>query len=310
MTAGPGAASMDAMTHPMQAQTGADASAVADEAAVVAERAAATAGVRIRELPGLADQATACALFDEIWRPAPDNPPVTAELMRALAGAGGYVAGAFEDEVLVAASAGFCGPPDDRSLHSHIAGVSPQARGRSVGRALKLHQRSWALDRGIARITWTFDPLVRRNAWFNLGRLAATPSAYLTDFYGGMHDAINGDDETDRLLVRWELASASVTAAAAGTRTPEPLPARTEVALVAGPDGGPVARPHTAATVLVGLPDDIEALRRERPVLARAWRLAVREQLGGLLGAGAEVLGHDRTGGYVVRVRAEERDPR
>lgn len=255
------------------------------------------AGVQIRELTDLADMTAACALFTEIWRPAPDNPPVTAELMRALASGGGYVAGAFDGGRLVAASAGFCGPPRERSLHSHIAGVAASARGRAVGRALKLHQRGWALERGIDHITWTFDPLVRRNAWFNLTRLGARPVAYLPDFYGGMHDAINGDDETDRLLVRWDL------------ELPRPDRASAEgaaVVLSAGPGGSPSAVEVAAATVLVGLPDDIETLRRERPEVARAWRLAVRRALGGLMLAGASVVGFDRDGGYVVRTRQQD----
>jgi predicted GNAT superfamily acetyltransferase len=61
-----------------------------------------------------------------------------------------------------------------------------------------------------------------------------------------------------------------------------------------------------AATVLVGLPDDIETLRRERPEVARAWRLAVRRALGGLMLAGASVVGFDRDGGYVVRTRQQD----
>ena len=258
------------------------------------------AGVQLRELTELADLAAACALFDEIWRPAPDNPPVTAELMRALASGGGYVAGAFEGDRLVAASAGFCGPPRERSLHSHIAGVSAAVRGRAVGRALKLHQRDWAIARGIAHITWTFDPLVRRNAWFNLARLGAVPVAYKANFYGGMHDAINGDDESDRLLVRWDLEAPAVGAPAADGAA---------VALAAGPDGGPVATGTVGSAVLVGVPQDIEALRGERPEVARAWRLALRRTLGGLMLAGASVVGFDRDGGYVVHTREDGEQP-
>ena len=71
-------------------------------------------------------------------------------------------------------------------------------------------------------IEWTFDPLVARNAYFNLVKLAAEPSEYLTNFYGPMLDLINGKDDTDRLLVRWDLASPEVVAASAGTPRPRP----------------------------------------------------------------------------------------
>ena len=60
---------------------------------------------------------------------------------------------------LVGACVGFHEEPPLQTLHSHIAGV---IRGpwRNVGFALKLHQRAWALRRGIAEIAWTYDPLV------------------------------------------------------------------------------------------------------------------------------------------------------
>ena len=38
---------------------------------------------------------------------------------------------------------------------------------------MKLHQRAWAAASGLTWITWTFDPLVRRNAWFNIEVLGA-----------------------------------------------------------------------------------------------------------------------------------------
>jgi predicted GNAT superfamily acetyltransferase len=254
------------------------------------------AGVSIRAISEIADLESAFALFDEIWHPAPDNPPVTVEIMRALATEGGYVAGAFEADRLVGASIGFCGPPRERTLHSHIAGVSEAARGRSVGRALKLHQRAWALERGIGYITWTFDPLVRRNAWFNLVRLGARPVRYLEDFYGGMTDEINAADLSDRLLVSWDLEGSPVAPAPVGDGL---------VALSAAADGFPDATGSWAPVLLVGLPEDVETLRRASPDAARAWRLAVRETLGSLMAAGAQVVGFDKDGGYVVRTESE-----
>ncbi len=52
---------------------------------------------------------------------------------------------------------------------------------------------------------WTFDPLVRRNAWFNIAVLGAEVAEYLPSFYGSMTDAINAGDESDRLLVAWDV---------------------------------------------------------------------------------------------------------
>src|SRR5262249_42274544 len=105
---------------------------------------------------------------------------------------------------------GFFAPPAHQALHSHVAGIDERMRGHSVGFALKLHQRAWALLRGVVEIEWTFDPLVRRNAHFNLGKLAADAVEYLPNFYGRMDDGINGADDTDRLLVSWRLGAPEV----------------------------------------------------------------------------------------------------
>jgi predicted GNAT superfamily acetyltransferase len=271
-----------------------------------ATAAATEARVQIRELVDLHDLEAAHSLLLEIWRPAPDNPPVTTEILRAMSKGGGYVAGAFEGDQLVGFSVGFYGPPAEATLHSHIAGVSAGARGRNVGFALKLHQRSWALARGVTTVTWTFDPLLRANAWFNLVKLAAVPASYLPNFYGEMRDAINGRDESDRLLVHWRLDSRAVDEACRGrvaSADATGLRARgAAVALDRTPEGGPEpGAPAEADLVLVGMPVDVEGLRRERPELARSWRRAVRKSLGGLLLGGGEVVGYDRAGWYVVR---------
>ena len=120
---------------------------------------------------------------------------------------------------MVGAAIAFHSTPDRHALHSHIAGVAPGLAGRSIGYAMKQHQRGWALARGIDVIEWTFDPLVARNAYFNCAKLRALPVEYLTNFYGVMPDVINGDDETDRLLVRWQLRDADVADAASGHPT-------------------------------------------------------------------------------------------
>ncbi|WP_405060636.1 GNAT family N-acetyltransferase [Kribbella sp. NBC_01505] len=247
--------------------------------------------VQVRELTALADLEAVYQLFDTIWRPDPHNPPVTTELLRAMSKAGSYVGGAYDGGELVGACVGFFGAPAERTLHSHVAGVSQKARGRNVGFALKLHQRQWALERGLTAIEWTFDPLIRRNAHFNLIKLGARPTQYLTNFYGQMRDEINGEDESDRLLVRWQLDEPVGGPESSGAA----------IALGRDEDGRPVRVDlPTAGPVLVAVPADVEALRATDFAAAQEWRLAVREVLGGLLADGARVTGFDRTGWYVV----------
>jgi len=219
------------------------------------------------------------------------TPPLGVEVLRALAHAGGYVAGAFAGNDLVGASVGFLAHRDAVSLHSHVTGVAAHARGRGVGVALKAHQRQWALDRGLRTITWTCDPLVRRNSWFNIGKLGALPREYLIDFYGPMGDDINGADESDRLYMAWELEP---------RRTPPETEISSVPAILACEGEAPVAQTSAADTVVVATPADIEGLRRRRPDLARTWRIALRTALAQEMARG-QVVGFTPAGEYVVR---------
>lgn len=255
------------------------ADAIAATAMADAERAAAASGVVVRELATIDEQASVVRLLSEIWGRGPDNPVVPPELLRAFGKAGNYIAGAYAGDELVGATIGFHSTPERHTLHSHIAGVVRSFAGRSVGFAMKLHQRAWALAHGVDVIEWTFDPLVARNAYFNIAKLHALPVEYLANFYGAMDDAVNGGDDTDRLLVRWDLRDDDVAAAAGGH-----------------------ARPVAAGEVLtVAVPADIERLRTTDPDAARAWRRDVREALSGALAAGGNIVGFDRAAGYIVR---------
>jgi predicted GNAT superfamily acetyltransferase len=258
------------------------------EATRAAVAAATAADVVIRDLRRHEERTAAVRLFEDVWRPEASNPPpMTAELLRALGHSGNYVVGAFAGMSLVGASAGFFTAPSDRALHSHITGVAPGTEHRGVGFALKVHQRAWALARGVPTVVWTFDPLVARNAWFNLGKLGALPAAYLEDFYGPMTDAINAGTASDRLLVTWRLDAPAVAAACAG-QPRRPAPVAAEPALAVGPDLEPLATPTGAPAVTVAVPPDLDKLGPEQ---RRAWRAAVRDALGGRLAAGAAVTG-------------------
>jgi predicted GNAT superfamily acetyltransferase len=269
-----------------------------------AARAAQAAAVEIHEVSTLDGLEAVFRLYDAIWRPDPTNPPITIDLLRALTKAGNYVAAAYDGPELVGACVGFFGTPAGRELHSHIAGVAKPASGRSVGFALKLHQRAWALERGVTTIAWTFDPLVSRNAYFNLAKLGGVPVEYLPNFYGTMRDGINGDDESDRLLIHWSLDAPQVAAACAGAARPGDAAGERArgavVALSASPEGRPVPGPAEAETLLLQVPRDIEALRMVDPGLARHWRRALRATLGSVMARGWRVAGFDRDGWYIV----------
>ncbi|AZS41296.1 MULTISPECIES: GNAT family N-acetyltransferase [Microbacterium] len=281
-----------------------------EEAADAANAAASKAGVEIRLLEDVDDFTLVAELFQSIWTKQGEASPVNVETLRALSKAGSYVGGAFEHDELVGACFGFFAAPEQRALHSHIAGVSSRMRGRSVGFALKVHQRAWALEEGLDEISWTFDPLISRNAHFNLVKLAATPTSYHRNFYGHMADALNGADDTDRMLVTWYVRDPRVVAACHGGPVPEIEEIDTEKInaeemsveplLSVGGDLGPLRHRTDARLVRVALPRDIETLRLTEPARATAWRLALRETLGSSLEGGGRVLSFDRSGAYTI----------
>jgi predicted GNAT superfamily acetyltransferase len=309
---------MRAMSQPSTAPTTRSTSATA-RALTASDRATEAAGVRIREVHELADLARVCEVFRTLWIPDPTNPVTTVEVLRAYAHTGQYVVLA-EDltavgRPVVAASVGYFAAPPGVALHSNVTGVLPVGRGRSLGYALKLHQRAWALARGLAEVTWTFDPLIRRNAWFNLAKLGARVRDYLIDFYGPMGDAVNAGDASDRLYLAWPLADDRVVAAVDGQPLViDPDAERSAggfVALAVDDAGGPRLHwpaPDGARVVLAQVPPDVEALRRKDAAVARQWRLALRQVLAGLLADGWQVRGTGPDGWYVLDrgTRSEE----
>jgi len=256
----------------------------------------------ISELKDLDDLRALEQLFADVWeRP---RPPIVSDVLTALAHSGNYVVGAHRDGRLLGGLVGWLGgsPPDRLLLHSHILGVVDEGRG--LGFELKQHQRRWCLERGVKLMEWTFDPLVRRNAYFNFNKLGAEAREYLVNFYGEMTDGINAGEESDRLLVSWRLDSRQAVEAAAG-RPHDPAAEDLERLKVdslvsLGPRGEPVPGSSTARVVVCQTPEDIVALRRSDPQLARAWRIAMRNALSSAFDAGYAVTGVTRAGWYVL----------
>ncbi|WP_309067523.1 GNAT family N-acetyltransferase [Microbacterium sp.] len=201
---------------------------------------------------------------------------IDAGTLRALQQSGNYVVGIFENEDgqerMVGASIAFFGVPARRTMHSHITALLPEYRGRGWGRELKEHQRQWAFSREVGNITWTFDPLVARNAHFFLTVLGARVTGYAVNQYGifGGGDA---GDESDRLDVEWALAD--------------------------------IAKPpaEDAIVASVQIPRDIETMRVEDPAAAHEWRTALRGRIEEQLGRGLKIAGFDGARGYLF-VRA------
>jgi predicted GNAT superfamily acetyltransferase len=233
------------------------------------------AALEIRTVTRADDLATVATLLDQVW--GTTVPIVTVELLRAISHAGGYVAAAFDADDMIGASFGFLARHNGQeALHSHVTGIQPGLQHRGAGRAIKHHQRGWAAERNIPWITWTFDPLVRRNAWFNIEVLQAQVTEYIEDFYGQMTDDINAQDDSDRLVAAW-------------------------------PSDASIERTAPSATAIRGTiatPDDIVALRRTNPAATAEWRERLRREFISLFAAGGTVTGFTRQGGYIVHTPA------
>jgi predicted GNAT superfamily acetyltransferase len=189
---------------------------------------------------------------------------------------GGYLGIAWLNDEPVGAAFGLLSNRG-RGLHSHMTAVASE-HGAGIGYGLKQHQRAWAATQGIEYITWTFDPLVRRNAWFNLVRLGAHVTGYEVNYYGALGDAINGNDESDRLMLSWPVHGGS----------------------------GSVVEPRPN-DVLVSIPDDIEAIRssenssRTGNSESVGWRLRMRADLQPLLSDAWQLIGLSADYRYVLR---------
>ena len=259
----------------------------------------------IRELDRLEDLREVAELLAVVWGRGAE-PPISSDILRALAHSGNYIAGAYVDGRMTGGLVGWLGrtPGGEPLMHSHILGVLPDREARGVGFELKQHQRHWCLARGVRVMEWTTDPLIRRNVYFNLAKLGAEAPEYLVDFYGPMHDQFNAGDESDRLLIRWQLDSRRAEHAAGGKLreldAEKLLAWGADQVLSVGARGEPAPATGQSRVLLCQVPDDIVAIRRGDAGLAHEWRVALRHALVESLARGYRISGATRTGWYVL----------
>ena len=207
--------------------------------------------LRISQVSSIEEMEAVSAFLCKVWAGGPEVVPF--DLGLAVLHVGAYCSAAYDSDEMVAASFGFRGVFNGKDiLHSHVTGsFQPGA-----GYELKQHQFNWAKHEGLTGITWSFDPLVRRNCVFNFDKLGATAVEYLPNFYGTMTDEINAGDDSDRLFVYWDLAQGR----ADGNVSPD--------------------------AISVEIPEDVEALRRTDLAAAKVWRVKTRETLEPLMAKG------------------------
>ena len=160
----------------------------------------------------------AMEIIRQAWGNLPDIANVPAHVLLAISLQGGVVLGAYAEDGppeldgMVGVALGWLAARRERGasvdapprlkLHSHILGVLPQWRRQQIGLKLKLAEREAVLEQGLTDLmTWTYDPLLYRNASLNIHRLGATCNTYHRDL---LHEYV------DRFWVDWSLCSPSI----------------------------------------------------------------------------------------------------
>ena len=202
---------------------------------------------------------------------------ITPNLLQAMIHSGAYLSGAFVDGNCVGAAFAFPATTGGLHLHSHMTAVLDSFRDKGIGYALKVDQYKWAKQNNYKEITWTFDPLVARNAKLNVLKLGVDISAYYPNFYGDMPDELNAGDESDRVMASLKVVG----------DVPTPKTA--------------ISTPDKSA-VLIAIPDDIVAIRGKDLAENLRWRRSVRDEFVSALARGGKVIGFSANNEYVVQI--------
>jgi predicted GNAT superfamily acetyltransferase len=255
------------------------------------------AQVEIRDLKTIEDLVQLREVEKEVWG-MDENDTLPLTLAIACKAAGNIFLGAFDtdtnkgreknknrnNEKMVGFAFGFLGREHGQTtLHSHMLAVLDGYRHLDLGSKLKQAQRERALAMGIHEMTWTYDPLQSRNAHFNFSKLGVLSETYKVDFYGPETSSMLHRNGTDRLWVRWALASRRVRDRLSGkNQRVETLDALKLLAPLVrfAPNGTPVraslGESLSRQRVSIEIPGDILAVEKDDMGLAREWRESTR----------------------------------
>jgi len=270
----------------------------------------------LRLLENIEDMFVVEDLQRQVW--GMDDAVVPNHLLLTAAHNGGLILGAFIDNRMVGFVFGFPGlthtPDGPQPKHcSHMLAVLPEYENQGIGYLLKRAQWQMVRHQGLPLITWTYDPLLSRNAHLNIVRLGAISNTYVPNMYGEMHDSLNQGSPSDRLQVEVWVNSSRVrnrmskrprrqldlahylsanTEIINPTRLgdagwPQPSDTPWQPAVIAQSAGEPLPENLVqAALYLLEIPSDFQDLKTADPKLGLAWRLHVRTLLQDLFARG------------------------
>jgi len=167
-------------------------------------------------------------------------------------------------------------------------GIDPGYRDAGLGFALKRAQWQMVRHQGLDHITWTYDPLMSRNANLNIARLGAVCNIYRRSEYGDMRDGLNLGLPSDRFQVDWWIHTRRVQQRLSKRpRRPLTLEHFSKAELYPlydveyASDGLPRPPGNFSALdgrlILAEIPTDFLALKDADFALARDWRFFSRE---------------------------------
>ena len=233
----------------------------------------------IRDIESFDEMRAVEELQKEVWEFA-DLDVVPRTMFVASIEVGAVLVGAYDGPALVGFVYGFPGYENGQAVHhSHMLAVKPEYQSSHLGYKLKLAQRDRVMARDVRQITWTFDPLQSRNAYFNFAKLGVIAGSYRVDFYGKATSSFLHQAGTDRLWVSWLVDSERVRDRLNKVRQLSILPYGTQPLVEVGIDLAPKLTESTdlqGGLLTIEIPAEINALQTEKPGLAVEWRKATR----------------------------------
>ena len=234
----------------------------------------------IRDIESFNEMREVEALQKDVWQFS-DLDVVPRTVLLPTKEVGGVLIGAYDGSALVGFAYGFPGYENGQATHhSHMLAVRPEYRNLNLGFQLKVAQRDRMLEQGIKRITWTFDPLQSRNAYFNFVKLGVVADSYRVDFYGATTSSFLHQAGTDRLWVTWLIDSERVRKRLGNENRSETLLPDVLQLLRVGADLRPESNEQwdiwKRDKLAIEMPTNLDALQKERPDSVVEWRQATR----------------------------------
>jgi chorismate synthase len=214
---------------------------------------------------------------------------VPLHMLLSLANYGGHVFGAWVNGALVGILMGFLGakitPENQEIASSSLLVMSkrmvvlPEYRNYKIGEKLKIAQRDFAIHHGIQLVTWTFDPMLSRNAYLNIHKLGAVGQAYQADFFG--EDATNPTLSGDRLVANWWVRHPHTANRIVRAYADAPI---VNVVRNGHPESATI--PIGVDVMLLEVHPDFQPVAKTDFVLAKQWRDHMREVFPAILAQG------------------------